>query len=183
MAPLAKPPTSEENLKLIKIIEDYNALRNDETPIQRLFYLQKIHDLVQQARPNTELLDWYNKSGPSSLEAHLQHYGVHRDASALLQSIEFANAVQRYAPASKAPHLDFFSASRQRDALFKAEIQNNTFEDYVHCSQDIMIAYDADQKLQEKGSRSIHFLALSYAKIEAIKGLVTQEFDEYQIKS
>lgn len=164
--------------KLIALVGAYNKL-SEEEPIRRLFYLQKISHLIYNTK-NPEIINWRNEPGESGLEHHLQHYGVHRDASVVLQGIEFAHAIRRHSPFVIAPERSFYSAMKARDEAFTAEPSPEVLEAYVANNVAMMAHYDEDEGLKEKIVRRMHFLALSYAKVEAIQGLIRQHFDSYQ---
>ena len=175
-------PTDEKLLKLVKaynVLDDKPADMN--TDIDRLFYLQKINYFIQGLPPNPQFISWRNQLGDSGLESNLQRYGIHRDSSPLLQSIEFANAVRHFPTDVESSEQSLYKAMSERDKLFKDEsTAEQARKSYVQMNRAIMKQYDNDPKLQEKIIRSKHFLGLSYAKVDAIQGLVQQDFNEYQ---
>src|SRR5580704_14891610 len=91
------PALNKSGYNLPKILGDlidaYN--RKEATDLEKLFYLQHINYFLKGST-NPQIISWRNQLGNESLEAHLQHYGVHRDGSELQQSIEFAHAVKYF---------------------------------------------------------------------------------------
>ena len=169
--------------KLSELIDNYNKL-GDEQHLEKLFYLQKINYFFQKTTTKPELIAWRNQLGEEGLEAHLQRAGIHRDGSQLLQSIEFAKAVQLYTPKKiESSKRSLFEAMTARDALLNKEPSEETLAEYALLNQEIMLHYNSDKKLQDKIQRSLIFLGLTYAKIDAIKGSVIQYFDEYQTRT
>lgn len=179
MDKLTAPPTSPGS-KLSSIVERYNALP-DDADVEKLFYLQQINFFFRQSPVTPELITWRNMHGKKGLEAHLQRYGIHRDSSSLLQSIEFAKAIHRYAPATTVADTSIFSAMRERDALLKTtDLTTDIRTGYIAQNKAILDCYLGSPALQEKAMRHLHFLSLSYAKIDAIQGEVAQRFPEYK---
>ncbi|WP_133128455.1 serine/threonine-protein kinase [Legionella nagasakiensis] len=160
------------------LIEAYNKEENSD--LEKLFYLQKINYYLK-GTTNPQLISWRNQLGREGLEAHLQVYGIHRDSSELLQSIEFAQAVKRFAEDIVADETSLFAAMSSRDALFSAdEVTPATIEAFAKSNLAIFDQYTRDEALQEKVARHANFLALTYAKVDAIQGYVRQYFDEYE---
>ena len=189
---LKQLPESVKNPKISALIERYNALiksnqfsapdKIESRTLMKLFLLQKIDYLLQKENSNFELLTWQSQLGPSGIEAHLQKYGISRDASTFLKNIEFANAVKNCNSKEKAPTSveDFFTIIRQRDTLFDSEIGEDTLKTYFEYNQSIMTIYDKDKGMQDKVLKSKHFLSLCYAKMDSIKGFVKQKFADYE---
>ncbi|KTD06604.1 protein kinase domain containing protein [Legionella gratiana] len=177
--------SSTELKKLIDLITSYNKISDKEenSELRRLFYLQKINYLTKYST-NHVIIQWKNQFDKNGLESHLQKYGVHRDSSLLLQSIEFANAVSRLSPplrgSSGLSQTDFYKAMQERDKLFTNDPIQENIANYIQCNQIIKAYYQQDQQLQEKVQRNLYYLSLVYAKVDAIQGFVHQEFSEYQ---
>lgn len=168
-------------LHLKNLIQQYNQTPENK-PIERLYYLQKMNQFIRRATPNDAVIRWRNQIGASSLEAHLQQYHIHRDASALVQSIEFAQAVQRHQspdaqPPNHTPLTDIYSEMRARDDLLISD--NIDFGQYIQHNQAIADFYSKDEALQEKVQKSLYYLSLIYPKLESIQDVVQQTFPEY----
>lgn len=216
MKRLIQIPNSDwsKNKQLAKIIDNYNSLKKDSDDLKKLFLLQKISYLLQKEESDPALMQWYNVSKQNleemGFEAHLQHYGIHRDASSLLQSIEFASAVRvatenivldesnanlnsldfeksdEPIPASTL----FFNMLQERDLLFKGnEARTDLLSSYVENNKKIMAIYENDEPLQDKCLKNRHLLGLCYAKVDAIKGLAKgviekeQQFNDYKTQA
>ncbi|RAP38488.1 hypothetical protein B1207_00960 [Legionella quinlivanii] len=177
--PLALPATDTQ-LKLF--VESYN--KANENSLDKLYYLQQITTYLRNKQfLSPQLTSWRNSSSQDGLEAHLQQYGIHRDASVLLQNIEFATAVSRYAGADVfETNLSLYEAMTQANAVLRQDYSQTALNDYLNANLAIMKNYQTNPKFQEKIERHKHFLALSYAKVEAIQGFVEQAFPEYSTK-
>ncbi|MDI1351641.1 MAG: hypothetical protein PSV35_02565, partial [bacterium] len=168
--------------QLSTLIAGFNRL-SDDAHIEKLFYLQKINFVMQQDPANPTFINWRNQLGESGLEAQLQRYSIHRDSPAQLHSIEFANAVTHFMPSKlSSPNVSFYTGMQSRDLLFVADTTPDSIKMYISINHEIMASYNQNVTLQEKMTRHQHFLALSYGKIDAIQGLVQQNFAEYQTK-
>lgn len=177
--PLALPATDTQ-LKLF--VESYN--KANENSLDKLYYLQQITTYLRNKQfLSPQLTSWRNSSSQDGLEAHLQQYGIHRDASVLLQNIEFATAVSRYAGADVFEiNLSLYEAMTQANAALRQDYSQTALNDYLNANLAIMKNYQTNPKLQKKIERHKHFLALSYAKLESIQGFVEQAFPEYSTK-
>lgn len=177
--PQLDPVARSVSKELDELVTEYNQLPED-AHVEKLFYLQKITNVLPKLTPNPNVIAWRNQLGPAGLEAQLQRYGIHRDSSFLVQSIEFANAVRHYGPKSEATDQSLYEAMQERNKLLAGDMSTETLAHYTQHNHTIMANYDKDKNLQEKIARSRHSLALSYAKIDAIQDFVKQEFNEYQ---
>ncbi|MCW8450326.1 protein kinase family protein [Legionella quinlivanii] len=177
--PLALPATDTQ-LKLF--VTSYNEA--NENSLEKLYYLQQITTYLRNKQfLSPQLTSWRNSPSQDGLEAHLQQYGIHRDASVLLQNIEFATAVSRYASADVfETNLSLYEAMTQANAVLRQDYSQAALNDYLNANLAIVKNYDTNPKLQEKIARHRHFLALSYAKAESIQGFVEQVFPEYSTK-
>ncbi|MDF1683145.1 MAG: hypothetical protein P1U36_00665 [Legionellaceae bacterium] len=166
--------------KLELAIQAFNAT-NDDYASQKIYQLQTINALIDRATPSPELDKWLADTSSSSWEQQLQKIGVHRDASAFLKSMEFSQAMQRVSNTTEAPHEDdtFYTLLAERDALLKG---SGNIEAFESINRRLFALSNQDEKLQARMIEHKHFLALSYAKLEAIKGAVDQNFDEYGTK-
>ncbi|HVT63418.1 MAG TPA: hypothetical protein VHD33_08040, partial [Legionellaceae bacterium] len=189
MKPLASiASVSPNHHTLNELIVAYNQLLDQRTAnaeIEKLFLLQKISHILETSFYDIKLMDWYDQFGEESFEAHLQHYGIQRDAATLVKNIQFATAVTHLSPSTNAQHLDYFDALRERNQLFtNSHLPTaNDLAAYVLHNQTISEHYANSPELLEKVLRSRHFLALCYAKMEAIKGAVEQSFGNYQVNT
>jgi hypothetical protein len=167
--------------RLADLVTTYNKLPDSEH-LKKLFILQNMCYVTYVERVSPALIAWQNQVGASGLESHLQRYGVHRDASQLLQSVEFANAVKQVGGSTKSSEQSLFAAMTTRDSLFAKPMSDEVLRDYAQSSMAIMAGFDADKGMQEKVARNQHFLALSYAKIDAIQGFIKEQqgFKEYK---
>ncbi len=179
MHELSIPSNVGSGTKLVGLIHAYNGLTEDMN-VEKLFTLQKICYFLQKTPLTPELIEWRNEFGQDGLEAHLQHYGIHRDGSQLLQTIEFADAVCGYAPETEISSPSLYSSMTERDDMLKIDSNPETLTAYIKHNQAIMAHFDNDLTLQEKTQRHLNFLALTYGKIDAIQGIVEQQFSEYQ---
>jgi len=86
-----------------------------KSELKKLFYLQKINQLSQYST-DSAIIAWRNQLGENGLEIHLQYFGVSCNASALLQSVQFAEAVYKRTPPPKKnftpTYQDFFNKKR-----------------------------------------------------------------------
>lgn len=177
--------SSKELKKLIKLISKYNEISDEEenAELKKLFYLQKINYLAQFSTIN-KIIQWRNQPDKHGLESHLQKYGIHRDSSKLLQSIEFANAVYRVfsplSPLQATSQTDFYKAMQERDKLFTDDPTQENIAKYIEYNQTIKAYYQQNHQLQEKIQRHMYYLSLVYAKVDTIQGFVHEAFDEYE---
>lgn len=142
--PLNVPSSGSK--KLIELITQYNEITDGEeqAELKRLFYLQKINHLSKYSAENATI-QWRNQLKEDGLEFHLQHYGIHRDASQLVQSIEFANAVCSLASKVFLPNKskeDFYEAAQERDRLFSGDADVDSIGTYIEYNQTIMAYYE-----------------------------------------
>jgi len=166
--------------KLVEAIDAYN--NEGATDLEKLFNLQMMSSFTK-ASTDPNIMTWRNKTGNKSFEEHLQSYGIHRDASSLLQSIEFSRAVTRFAkPAELLDPTFFYQAISARDGAFSINVQSEALDTFTKSNVAIYEYYVHNQPLQEKVERHAYYLALTYAKLEALKGLVEQSFSEYDTK-
>ncbi|EHL30685.1 protein kinase family protein [Legionella drancourtii] len=187
MAKLIEVSDIRDLKELKTLVEHYNAIGDDNnSDIKKLFTLQRINYFIQKNLDNDAVVTWRNQLGESGLERHLQHYGIHRDSSQLLQSVEFANAVRHFTlnapPLERTTQSSFYSAMKKRNDLFTQDPTPEALKNYVKYNTVITSHYEFNEGFQEKVQRHKHFLALSYAKIDAIQGVVKQNFDEYQTR-
>ncbi|MCA0403560.1 MAG: serine/threonine-protein kinase [Proteobacteria bacterium] len=186
MQKLADAPKTKKLSRLSNLIEQYNAIAdNDENgSIRKIFLLQKMNNFIQHNLDNNDVVAWRNKIGESGFESHLQHYGIHRDSSQLLQSVEFANAVRHFTPNTPpiktTTNNSFYNSMQKRNDLLAKEPTPEILDNYIKESNVIVSYYASNDEFQEKMRRHADYLALSYAKVEAIQGLVNQNFNEYQ---
>ncbi len=177
---------SEEQKKLLELITKYNEVSGKDADLKKLFYLQKIN-YVSQYSTDDAVIAWRSRLGTNGLERHLEHYGIHRDSSSLLQSIQFANAVRHFSPAPESfipAKSDYYKAMQNRDALFTNDNDaSENLAEYVRSNQIIIAHYDHDENLQQKIQRSLDFLSLAYGKLDAINQFVHQEFKDLKVKS
>ncbi len=199
--PLSAPDSPEE---LVKLISNYNKCIEvtDNLPIdnkdintkriEELFYLQKISQLISEKTTHPKIAEWKYFTGEDGLEAHLQRYHIHRDASTLLMSIEFANAVNQChekLPQDKQVNdnnptadINLHEEIRARNAILKKDLTQENLSGFVQTNKKIMQKYNSDNKLKENVLRHLSFLSNIYAKMESIQGFVKQNFNEYQTK-
>ena len=168
---------------LAQLITAYNQLDADTSRIEQIFLLQKINHYIETCVPDIELTEWRNSLGQQSFEAHLQRYGISRDGSTLVKNIQFAAAITQYAPSVPSSDMDYFSALQARNALLVNATDSQNEEEttkYIQYNKIIMHQFDNDLGLQDKYARSQYFLSLCYAKMEALRGAVDQEFETFQ---
>ena len=165
--------------QLTHLIKMYNQI-DEMNDLERLFYLQKINYFMEKEYPNPAVIEWRNQLGPGGLEAHLQFYGIHRDASPLLQNIEFARAVDRYSgeKPAKPPIPLLFSALKTRKELVQQELSESALNAYKEANRAIMAHYKTDTILREKIERLEKFVALSTAKHTAVLELAQLKLNE-----
>ncbi|MDF1828051.1 MAG: hypothetical protein P1U39_07205 [Legionellaceae bacterium] len=163
--------------KIEQAIDDFNATADDDA-MQKIYRLQGLNALIERAPPSQELDAWINNTTNVGWEQQLQKIGVHRDASAYLKSVEFAQAVQRASNKKETPYEGetLYTLLIERDALLQSP---NDLKTYERVNRRLFALSNQDEKLQARTLEHRHFLALSYAKLEAIKGVVEQNFDEY----
>jgi hypothetical protein len=165
---------------LAQAIAAYNAMEDEVSLPQKVHQLQIINYLIERTPSSPELSKWLNNTNALGWERQLQKIGVHRDASAFLKSMEFARAMQRLAPHTARvtldEHDDLYTLLAERDALLK---NPGSLEAFQAVNQRLFALAQQDEVLQEKIMKHQHMLALTYAKLEAIKGVVEQNFEEY----
>lgn len=163
--------------KLRQAIQDFNATA-DGYVSQKIYQLQTINALIDRAAPSPELDQWLADTSLSGWEHQLQQIGVHRDASAFLKSIEFSQAMQRASNTTEVPHQDdtFYTLLAERDAILKGPGNIEAFESI---NRRLFALSNQDEKLQARMIDHKHHLALGYGKLEAIKDMVEQNFEEY----
>jgi len=166
--------------KLELAIQAFNAT-DDDYVSQKIYQLQAINALIDRAIPSPELDKWLADTASSGWEQQLQKIGVHRDASAFLKSMEFSQAMQRVSNTTETPHEDdtFYTLLAERDALLKGPGNIEAFESI---NRRLFALSNQDEKLQTRMIEHKHFLTLGYGKLEAIKGMVEQNFEEYSTK-
>jgi hypothetical protein len=183
MQNLIELPSGSQHEALEKLISHYNQTDPYDYGLKRVFLLQKINHYIETISPDQALQNWRMALGPHSFEAHLQHYGINRDAATLVKNIQFANAVQQYALERVKPgDLDYFTALQERNTLLANPSPDLNAADqlrYIQYNQIILQKFENDPGLQAKFVRSRHFLSLCYAKMEAIQGVVDQEFETF----
>lgn len=168
---------------LVQLITAYNQFDAEASEIEQIFLLQKINHYIETCVPDLELTAWRTALGQESLEANLQRYGISRDGSTLVKNIQFAAAITQYAPSVANSDMDYFSALQARNALLVNTTDSLNEEEttkYIQCNKVIMHKFDNDLSLQDQYTRSQYFLSLCYAKMEAIRGAVDQEFETFQ---
>jgi hypothetical protein len=186
MKNLMELPFNTRHPQLASFITAYNQLDFNHQKIEKIFLLQKINHFLETSRPDLELTEWRTSLGnseQSSWETHLQRFGISRDGSTLVKNIQFAEAVSQNAPPHPIIKVDYFAALQARDALLANPTDNideTQMANYIKYNQSIMLKFDADPDLQQQYNRSQYFLSLCYAKMEAIRGTVTQDFDTSQ---
>jgi hypothetical protein len=173
--------------ELNSAIKAYNQVSKAYS-IKKLFYLQKINYHVREfmAKAHQSVIEWYHQDEAWGFERHLQRFGIHRDSSELLQSIEFAQAVAlRSEHSSHGADKSFHQSLRDRDKTFLAtnKTEDDTIKEYCENNLRIWGFYSNDEELKTTVLRQINFLALIYAKTEAIQGLVEQRFEGYTSKA
>ncbi len=168
--------------RLEQAIQEFNAT-SDDYPIQKVYQLQVINYLLERAEPSPQLDEWLNDASESGWERQLQKIGVHRDASIFLKGIEFARAVHLLSPQTELPEVSqnksFHDALADRDALL-----NNltTIEAFETTSQYLFALSQTEANIQARIAEHQHFLALAYAKAEAIRSIIKQNFPEYETR-
>lgn len=186
MKNLMELPSNTRHPQLASFITAYNQHDFNHQKIEKIFLLQKINHFLETSIPDLELTEWRTSVGnseQSSWEVHLQRFGISRDGSTLVKNIQFAEAVSQNAPPHPIIKADYFAALQARDALLANPTENideTQMANYIKYNQSIMLKFDADPDLQQQYNRSQYFLSLCYAKMEAIRGAVTQDFDTFQ---
>lgn len=169
------------NLERPSNVDDHTELRLwKNQQIDKVFLLQKINYFIETAIPDTELTKWRTASGRNSWEDHLQRYSIARDGSLLVKNIQFADAITLYDTNTPSDDLDYFHALQARNALLAKpgkQLDDEEKAKYVQYNQTIMHKFYNDPVLQERFKNSQYFLSLCYAKMEAIHGVVDQEFE------
>jgi len=170
----------ELNALLKDYIEQYNSLEEDDH-LQKLFFLQKITRLMQTLPANIILSAWRNAK--DGIETHLQHYGIHRDASFLVQSIEFAQAIMNHSqddiPLRLVDEDGFYASLQKRDQALESD---KISEEYIQANIKIFSHYFYNPVLGVEVTRSLHYLSLSYAKLMAMRQEIIQTFDNYETR-
>lgn len=183
MKQLMELPPHSSHAALAACVKAYNAVPDTrERRLEKIFLLQKISYLLDTTPTDLELSTWRKLSGAKSLEANLQRYGILRDGSTLVKNVLFAEAVyQVLSPADDIPNIDYFTALQKRNELLaNAELSPETLTMYAQYNQVILNAFKNSTELQEKYDRSQYFLSLCYSKLEAIQGVVDQNFSEFE---
>ncbi|KTC84047.1 protein kinase family protein [Legionella brunensis] len=130
-----------------------------------------------------------------SLEEVLQHYGVHRDGSIFLRSIEFAAAYKQLG--ITAPQLTYEENETNLDKLYtllsnrysilkhllqetQSNDASNLHEELAKVHIQLFDLIEQAPEIKELVAEHLNILALSYAKIEILQNKLEQEFSEYQ---
>lgn len=179
-------PFNTRHPQLASFITAYNQLDFHHQKIEKIFLLQKINHFLETSIPDLEITEWRTSLGnskQSSWEAHLQRFGISRDGSTLVKNIQFAAAVSQNALPYLNIEVDYFAALQARDALLANPADNideTEMASYIEYNKIIMKQFNSDTDLQQQYNRSQYFLSLCYAKMEAIRGAVIQDFDTFQ---
>ena len=172
--------------QLAALITAYNQLDFNEQLIEKIFLLQKIDHLLETSTPDLELTSWRTGLGnkeQSSWESHLQRFGISRDGSTLVKNIQFAYVIAQNTPLHPVTEDDYFTVLQERNVLLaktSAQIDEAELTQYIEYNQSIYNKFKTDPDLQQQYDRSQYFLSICYAKMEAIRGAVIQDFDTFE---
>lgn len=184
--------------ELSNAITEYNEISENRS-IKKLYYLQKINHYFREfmAKGHKAVIDWSHicvwsrqedktsdEVEESGFEHHLQRYGIHRDASELLQSIEFSEAVVHFGKPLYDTDKSFYQSLRDRDATFTAtdKTEADKIKEYHENNASIWNFYLTDETLRTTILRQRNILILIYPKLEAIQELVQQNFEGFASK-
>ncbi|MFT4059936.1 MAG: hypothetical protein QM652_10355 [Legionella sp.] len=174
---------NESNTSELQIlINEFNEI-SEENAIHRLFLLQKINAYLMEHQLNKDTFKWLNENPKTigSWESVLGIYKIIPEASFLLKSIQFANAV-----AAEAQEIEFIKKTdlyqllQERDKLLSTA--KPTDEDLSHyttiCCQIKYIA-ETNKEWGEKITYDLKILQEVQNKIKNIKGHIEEKIGKY----
>ena len=184
MRQLSELSKSTPHQELATCIAQYNAIDTDDSRnLEKIFLLQRISYLLEASPPDLELNTWRKLRGSKSLEANFQYYGVLRDGSTLVKNIQFAETVCGASEQIEMLSIDYFSALQKRNELLaQGEWTPDVATKYAQYNRIILDYFHNTPEIQDKFYRSQHFLSLCYPKLEAIQGVVNQDFSEFETR-
>jgi hypothetical protein len=165
-------PSSFKELKAL--IVKYNAVPEND-PIQQLFYLQKINAELNRTSLDADLFDWLYLDGANGWNAQLLAHNITPDASFMLKSYQFAQAVAKH---HSSPHkgvpkeLSFtneYQILQERDALLATDSFENCREQYIFNCLELNKFSIENAHAAAVIKRQTTVLELSKAKFEAIR--------------
>lgn len=159
--------------------KEFSKFSKDEH-IQRVILLDKISTLLEKEPLSFELSAWQADDTVQGWERQLQKYGVHRDASPLLKTYEFSRAALALSHRDPVETTKSYAdCMKARAGILSKDVhQQEVIEGYLNLAGEQAHLYQ-QPAMADKIVKHKETLALSYAKIEAIRGLVSQTFDEY----
>ena len=169
MLPLQLPPINFTELK--DLVELYNLIEETD-PIQRIFYLQKINNVLNRTSLDADLFAWLYHPEAEGWKQHLIAHAINPDASIFLKGIQFAKAVaeQIKSPIEPSSIKNEYELMQERDLLLQNKMYRECQEQYMDLSVRFAKLAKEDKRISELVARQTEILARAKAKLNAIKG-------------